>query len=140
MAPRAEPTIGVRLWPEVYAIAKLHTVPEPFPRPEPGGAPVALIVGHDEVTLLAPEEIVARHSALVVATMRGWRALTLEAVFPPGTVGLLAVASRALAEVGVPVMVFSSHDTDHFLVPAETLGRALAALSQARLGRFLAPR
>ena len=67
----------------------------------------------------------------------GWRALTVEAVFPLATVGLLAVVSRALADVGVPVMVFSSHDTDHFLVPDEHLGRALAALSQARLERFL---
>ncbi len=135
-----ESTIGVRLWPEVYAIARLRAVPEPFPPLPADGAPVALIVGHDEVSLLAPEELVRSYSALVQETTTGWRALTLEAVFPPGTVGLLAVASRVLAEIGVPVMAFSSHDTDHFLVPAETLGRALAALSQARLGRFLARR
>ena len=140
MAPRAEPTIGVRLWPEPYAIAKLRAVPDPLPSPGADDAPVALIVGHGEISLLAPEETVERHAALVVEAMRGWRALTLEAVFPPGTVGLLAVASQVLADIGVPVMVFSSHDTDHFLVPAGTLGRTLAALSQARLGRFLARR
>ena len=67
----------------------------------------------------------------------GWRAFTVEAVLPLETIGLLAVASRALAEVGVPVMVFSSHDTDHFLVPGKLLGRALAALNQAGLERFL---
>ena len=135
-----EPTIGVRLWPEAYAVARLSAVPEPFPPLPADGAPVALIVGHDEVSLLAPEDLVRSYSALVQQAMYGWRALTLEAVFPPGTVGLLAVAGRVLAEIGVPVMVFSSHDTDHFLVPAEMLGRALAALSQARLGRFLARR
>ena len=140
MAPPPEPTLGVRLWPQVYAIAKLRAVPEPFPSLPPDGAPVAVVVGHDEVTLLAPEELVQSYSALVLDTMNGWRALTLEAVFPAGTVGLLAVASRVLAEVGVPVMVFSSHDTDHFLVPGEMLGRALAALNQARLGRFLKAR
>ena len=137
MASPQEPTIGVRLWPQVYAIARLRTLPEPLPLPPADGAPVALIVGHDEVSLLAPEALVRRYAAIAEHVSDGWRALTLEAVFPPGTVGLLAVAGRALAEVGVPVMVFSSHDTDHFLVPAETLGRALAALNQARLGRFL---
>ncbi len=140
MTSREAPTIGVRLWPEVYAIAKLSAVPEPLPFPDPGAAPVALIVGHGEVSLLAPEEVVDRHAPLVVEAMRGWRALTLEAVFPPGTVGLLATAGKALADIGVPVMAFSSHDTDHFLIPAETLGRALAALGQARLGRFVAHR
>jgi len=130
MASQQEPTVGVRLWPQIYAIARLRSVPVPFP---------SLIVGHDEVSLLAPEELVRRYEAIADDVSRGWRALTLEAVFPPGTVGLLAVAGRALADVGVPVMVFSSHDTDHLLVPADTLGRALAALNQARLGRFLAP-
>ena len=90
----------------------------------------------DEVSLLAPEEVI-QAAASVEHVSAGWRALTVEAVFPLGTVGFLAVVSRALAEVSVPVMVFSSHDTDHFLVPSEHLGRALAALNQARLGRFL---
>lgn len=139
MASEQEPTIGVRLWPQVYAIARLHSVPHPFPTLPSGGPPVAVIVGHDEVSLLAPEEFVREYAAITERVSTGWRALTLEAVFPPGTVGLLAVAGRVLAEVGVPVMVFSSHDTDHFLVPEGTLGRALAALNQARLGRFLAP-
>jgi hypothetical protein len=139
MASHQEPTIGVRLWPQAYAIARLHAVPTFFASLPPEGAPVALIVGHDEVSLLAPEELVGEYSAIADEISNGWRALTLEAVFPAGTVGLLAVAARALAEVDVPVMVFSSHDTDHFLVPGDKLGRALAALGQARLGRFLAP-
>ena len=50
----------------------------------------------------------------------------------------MATVGRALAEVGVPVMVLSSHDTDHFLVPGGLLGRALAALGQTRLDRILA--
>jgi hypothetical protein len=139
MVSPQEPTIGVRLWPQVYAVARLRAVPTFFATLPPEGAPVALIVGHDEVSLLAPEDLVREYSAIADDVRNGWRALTLEAVFPPGTVGLLAVAASALAEVGVPVMVFSSHDTDHFLVPGEMLGRALAALNQARLGRFLAP-
>jgi hypothetical protein len=115
----------------------LRTAPERLPSLPADGAPIALIVGHGEVSLLAPDDLVQSCASIAEEISGGWRALTLEAVFPPGTVGLLAVAGRVLADVGVPVMVFSSHDTDHFLVPDEKLGRALAALNQARLGRFL---
>ncbi len=133
------PPLGLRVWPQPYGVARLRAVPEPPPCASAGGPPAALIVGHDEVTLLAPEETLQQVSALVETISSGWRAVSLEAVFPPGTVGVLAAASGALAAVGVPVMVFSSHDTDHFLVPGELLGRAVSALNQAKLERFLAP-
>lgn len=137
MARREESTVGVRLWSQTYAIARLLAVPDPLPAPPAGGPPVALIVDHDEVSLIAPEDVVEEQGGLVERVSKGWRALTLEATFPLETVGLLATVSRALADVGVPVMVLSSHDTDHFLVPAEKLGRALAALGQVELERFL---
>jgi len=137
MGAHREPPVGIRLWAEAYAVARLRAVPKLMPETLPTGAPVALIVGHDEVSLLGPEELVQSLGALVEHVSGGWRALTVEAVFPLETVGLLAVVSRALAEVSVPVMVFSSHDTDHFMVPAEHLGRALAALNQVRLERFI---
>jgi hypothetical protein len=136
MSPYATPPVGLRLWPQPYAVARLRAVPEPFPRLSAADPPVALIVGHDEVSVLAPEGMVRELGALVERSSEGWRALTLEAVFPLGTVGVLAAASRTLAEVGVPVMVFSSHDTDHFLVPGPLLERTLAALHQARLERY----
>jgi hypothetical protein len=132
-----EPLVGIRLWPQSYAVARLREVPAAFPGSQVGGPPVALFVGHDEVSLLAPEEVIQGLAESVEHLSGGWRALTVEAVFPLGTVGFLAVVSRALAEVSVPVMVFSSHDTDHFLVPSEHLGRALAALNQAGLERFV---
>jgi hypothetical protein len=137
MATRNRAAIGVRLWPQRYAIARLIAVPDPLPSPPAGGPPVALIVDHDEVSLLAPEEIVEAQGGLVERVAKGWRAITLDATFPLTTVGLLAVVSRALADVEVPLMVLSSYGTDHFLVPDEMLGRALAALNQARLHRFL---
>jgi hypothetical protein len=137
MEAHDSPPVGLRLWPQTYAVARLLAVPDPLPRLASADAPVALIVGHDEVSLLAPEEVVQGLGALVERASKGWRAFTIEAVLPLETVGLLAVASRALADVSVPVMVFSSHDTDHFLVPGKLLGRALAALNQACLERFL---
>ena len=44
VAPPTEPTIGVRLWPQVYAVARLRSVPEPFPAASADGAPVAVFV------------------------------------------------------------------------------------------------
>jgi hypothetical protein len=137
MAAHEKPPVGLRLWPQTYSVARLFGVPDPLPRLTTAGAPVVLIVGHDEVSLLAPEEVVRGLGPLVERASEGWRAFTVEAVVPLETVGLLAVASRALADVGVPVLVFSSHDTDHFLVPAGFLGRALAVLNQVGLEQFL---
>lgn len=137
MGADREPPVGIRLWPQSYVVARLREVPAALSGSQAGGPPVALVVGHDEVSLLAPEEVIQGVAGSVEHVSGGWRALTVEAVFPLGTVGFLAVVSRALAEVSVPVMVFSSHDTDHFLVPSEHLGRALAALNQARLERFI---
>jgi hypothetical protein len=137
MAAHDKPPVGLRLWPQPYAVARLLAVPDPLPRLSAADAPVALVVGHDEISLLAPEAVVQALGPLVERISGGWRAFSVEAVVPLGTVGLLAAASAALANVGVPVMVISSHDTDHFLVPGAFLGRAVAALNQARLERVL---
>jgi hypothetical protein len=130
-------TLRVHLWPEAYGVATLREVPALTSWLLADGPPVALVVGHGEVSVLAPDTVIDAFGDAVTRHDRGWRALTFDAVFPLGTIGLLAAASRALAEVGVPVMVFSSHETDHVLVPDTQIGRALMALGQAQLGRFV---
>jgi hypothetical protein len=127
----------VHLWEPIYAVARLRAVPDPMPALATGGAPASLLVGHGEVSLIAPEPLVDAVGPWVEEVARGWRAFTLEAVVPFSTVGLLAAAARALADIEVPVLVLSSHDTDHFLVPGEHLGRALVVLHQAGLEKFL---
>jgi len=130
--------VRVHLWPQSFSVARLRRPPAlDVSRLEPSGPPVALLVGHDEVSLIAPAELVAEYAPLVEKESAGWRALTLDCVLPFSTVGLLAAATRVLADVDVPVVVFSSFDTDHILVPSAKLGRALAALHQVNLGRFL---
>lgn len=52
---------------------------------------------------------------------------------------LAAAGAQALAEVGVPFLVVSGRDRVDFFIPHEKLGRALAALRQARLERFSQP-
>ena len=134
---KARPCVHVHLWEPIYAVARLRGVPEPLPALDAGGAPASLLVGHGEVSLIAPEPLVDAVAPWVEEVARGWRAFTLEAVVPFSTVGLLAAAARALADIEVPVLVLSSHDTDHFLVPGEHLGRALVVLHQAGLEKFL---
>ena len=128
--------VRLRLWPQPYAVARLAGLPV-----LPGDAaaddpPVCVVVGHGEVSLLAPETFVASCGAGVEASSEGWRAITLDAVFPLGVVGVLATVSEALAQVAIPVMTFSSHATDHLLVPGEQLGRALAVLNQTSLDKL----
>jgi hypothetical protein len=130
-------TLRLHLWPEAYGVATLSEVPELTAWLLPEGPPVSLVVGHGEISVLAPETVIDALGDAIASHDRGWRALTFDAVFPLSTIGLLAAAARALAEVGVPVMVFSSRETDHFLVPGKHVGRTLAALGQARLDRFV---
>lgn len=133
-------SIGVRLelWPEAYAVVRLREIPAETKFLEASQAPVSLMMVPGDLTLMAPQSLVDSLPAeQVEECSRGWRALTVDARFPLDTVGVLAAVGRALAEVNVPVMAFSSHATDHFLVPEKSLGRALAALHNARLERFL---
>lgn len=131
--------VRIKVWAEPYAVARLATLPA-LPVLDTGGPPVALIAGDGEVSLLAPEAVVDALREGVAEISRGWRALTLDAVFPLETTGVLAAVGRTLAEVGIPVMTFSSVATDHFLVASSQVERALAALNQARLERFLPDR
>jgi hypothetical protein len=137
MSNNAAPRVGVRVWAQPYAVAQLRALPESWPPRTADEAPTALVTARGEVSLLAPEALLAAVAPLVEHVSTGWSALTLDAVFPLDVVGVLAVVSGALADLGVPVMAFASHDTDHFLVPTATVGRVLAALASSRLERFL---
>lgn len=128
--------VRIKVWAETYAVARLASLPA-LPVLDPTGAPLALIAGHGEISLLAPEAVVDALPETAAEVSRGWRALTLDTVFPLETTGVLAAVSRTLAEVGIPVMTFSSFATDHFLVAGSQVERALAALNQIRLERFL---
>ncbi len=125
--------VRMHLWPEEYVVARLRSVPPSLPVSGPEGSPVSVTVGNGEVSLVAPAEVVATLADEVETSTPGWRMLTLDLQLPFEVVGLLAAVAAALAQVRVPVIAVSSHDTDHFLVPAAKLGVALAAISQVPL-------
>jgi hypothetical protein len=55
--------------------------------------------------------------------------ISFELDLPNDLVGFLAVASRALAEAGVPILAICGYTKDHILVHEQHLERALAALT-----------
>lgn len=124
--------VRVTLWPPRYGVAALASLP-PLPEPGAGSPPLMVVQETNEITLAAPEEVLNALGSTVLRRSQGWRALTIEGVFPLEAVGVLAALTRALAEARVPVMAFSSFGTDHLLVPEAQLGRALAALAQVTL-------
>lgn len=67
----------------------------------------------------------------VVRCEPGWRALKLLGPIPFGTVGVVARITAPLAAAGIGVFVLSTFDTDHVLVKAVDLERAMAALRAA---------
>ena len=129
--------VRLRLWSEPLIIARLAGVPPAVPEATVDGPPICLLIGHGEVTLVAPRAVIEACGVAVEELSEDWRAITLDAVLPFTAVGVLAAASRVLSEVGVPVVVMSSFRTDHLLVPGRQVGRAIAALRHANLERYI---
>jgi hypothetical protein len=81
----------------------------------------------DELTVVCPEEFAV--AADKAAT--GWRLLTTAGPFEFTLTGIMAALSSALAAAGVPLFALSTFDTDHLLVKADDLVRAVDALRDA---------
>lgn len=90
----------------------------------------------DASTFLAPESALTHLPPEARVVSSGWRRVEVSGSLAHA--GLLAAAASALAEVEVPVLVLSRAQGLWLFVPHEKLGRALAALRQARLERFAA--
>ena len=58
----------------------------------------------------------------------GWKVLTFEAVLPFDLVGFLASVATALADADVSIFALSAFSTDHVLVKAADVDRALVTL------------
>lgn len=112
-------------YPERYAIVRL-SLGAAGTLPAPGREGFFVCVrDKNEVTLVVPDSHVPAGAACVE---RGFRAVMLDTCFALETVGVLARCSRALADAGIPVMAYSSHTTDVFLVRDEHFERACTVL------------
>ena len=91
-------------------------------------APFSAALRRDgELSLVVAEERVPDD----VAAERGWRALEVAGPLDLALTGVTASLSGALARAGVSILPLATHDTDVFLVRAERLDDAVAALRAA---------
>lgn len=73
----------------------------------------------------------AEHIPDDVKCERGWRAFEVEGPLDFSLVGVLSGILTPLAEVGIPVFVISTHDSDYVLVREGMLDLAVATLRGA---------
>ena len=90
-----------------------------------------LIAEPDVLTLVLPQsEWRSLKPAFPHARVQApFRVISFDLDLPDDLVGFLAVASRALADAGVPILAICGYTKDHILVREEHLERALAALA-----------
>lgn len=88
---------------------------------------LALVVDHDEVTVVAPDEMFDDLDA-PEAIEPGWRRITFAGPLPWEMVGFLADVATRLAGARIPFTSMSGFSTDHVLVRAAQAGVALAVL------------
>ncbi len=92
-----------------------------------GGPLMAWIATASEVTVVCAEDRVPDG----IQREAGWRCLSVAGPLDLSLVGILSRLTAVLAEARIPVFALSSFDTDHLLVRAEDLDRAVAALRDA---------
>jgi hypothetical protein len=92
----------------------------------PGAGPVFLAITDREISLVCPESRVPPDALDV---NRGWSLFRVAGTMDLGLVGVLAHISTRLAAAEIPIFAISTHATDHFLVKADRLPAALAALA-----------
>jgi hypothetical protein len=81
----------------------------------------------DELSVICPEVAVPPDTEAEM----GWRALTVAGRLDFAMTGVMASLAAPLADAGVSMLAVATHDTDHVLVRADDLDRALAALAAA---------
>ncbi len=91
----------------------------------------AMVVDSKEVSLVLPADAVEGfRSRLPDADIADeiCMLVTVNVVMEPELTGLVAAVSTALADAGIALLPFASFSRDHFLVMADQVDKALAAL------------
>ena len=107
----------IKIWEENYSVIQAKSIPPHF---------VALIQDHNELSVVAPTG--STPAPLIIKEEAGWKMLTFEAVLPFELVGFLAAVSTVLAEENISIFALSSYSTDHLMVKAEHLDKAISKL------------
>ena len=80
-----------------------------------------------ELSITADESVVPAG----IPAQRGYRVLKVRGTLSFGLVGIVLQIMEPLAQVGLPVSVVSTHDTDYVLVKEKDLTQAIHALEVA---------
>ncbi|CAM3668683.1 ACT domain-containing protein [Kibdelosporangium persicum] len=117
-------TIDVR--PGDYALAKLPPG-SPLPSLSTSDGLVSVTSTPDEVSVVSLTDIAPAGAKVD----QGWRLLTVRGPLEFTLTGIMASLAGSLAAAGVPLYAMSTFDTDHILVKATDLDRAVVALREA---------
>jgi hypothetical protein len=109
----------IYVWQGTYAMVRAE-------RPCRGA--VAVIRDRKETTCLVREPLAVGRS--VLAADLGWKIITFDMVLPFSLVGFLARVTAALAGAGISICAMAAYSTDHILVKARDLEKALATLEK----------
>ncbi|MFB9908213.1 ACT domain-containing protein [Allokutzneria oryzae] len=119
--------VELDLRPEIYSVLRLAPdAPAPVEVLAAQGF-VSISRTPEELSVVCPTEV----APLADQAEGGWRLLTARGPFDFALTGIMAALSTPLAEAGVPLFALSTYDTDHLMVRAEHLARAVAALRDA---------
>jgi uncharacterized protein len=120
--------LAIDVQPGDYTIARL---PAGTPLPDALFAAPALVSvtsTRDEVSVVCPTDLVPSAAEQVE---HGWRLLTVRGPLEFTLTGIMAALAGELAAAGVSLFAVSTFNTDHVLVKAADLERAIAALTEA---------
>jgi hypothetical protein len=106
--------------PGKYTIAKLDAVPEMSDKV------FAIIKDQNEVTVVAKEGFVSQP----ISVEGFFRRITFDVALPYDLIGFAAHVSTLLANIDVPILVYSAYSTDHLFVKEEDLNKTVEALEK----------
>lgn len=129
----------IEVVPGEYTVLRLPagTTPPPDLFTLGGRALVAVVSAWDGVTVVCPTRVAVDVAAISDAREDGWRLLSVRGPLDFALTGIMAALAGELAAAGVSLFAVSTYDTDHVLVKATDLERAVVALREA--GHEVAP-
>ncbi len=89
---------------------------------------------YDELSFVCSEESIPEW----IKCNKDWRCFQVEGPIPFNVTGILASLTAPLAEAKIPVFVFSTYDTDYFMVKDVDLDKARAVLASG--GHAIVPK
>lgn len=117
--------LTIDIAPGDYTVSRLPAGTEP-PRLEAAGL-VSITSTPTEVSIVCPTDVAPETEH----AHPGWRLLTVRGPLEFDLTGIMAALAGELAAAGVSLFAVSTYDTDHVLVKATDLQRAVKALREA---------